>query len=187
METISTSNVEKAAAWSALNQSLSKQLVRVHANRLRRLDKPVPESLNQLRESAADSLATTLEILVMDFKKNPDGTFNFHYINVAGDGSLYLIEGGRIVELNPDKPEVFALPASDKEPIVISGTISPNTSIALCTDGIGSNLLHDQFWRDRMLTFASIPSPSYSQLIDFITYRGAGALDDQTFILLGFK
>jgi serine/threonine protein phosphatase PrpC len=186
-EYISKENVGMSSSWMGLNQQLSKQLVRVHANNLKIAGQPIPDSLNQLREAAADSLATTLEILVVELQKNSDSSSNYIYVNIAGDGSLYQLHEGLIHELNPDKSEVFALPASDKEPLILSGKMSPNTALALCTDGIGAYILKDQSWAEMMIEVASESRPTYAKLIDFITFRSPGALDDQTIILTSFK
>jgi serine/threonine protein phosphatase PrpC len=181
--------------WSRLNLDVSKILVQLYVSKCKEEHISIPESLIQLRENAADLFATTLEVLLVGKEDNDDGTRDYIFVNVCGDGALLSVDKNRIISVWPNlssdspigKAPVAVLPATDRIPDLVTGTISKGENLLICTDGVSDFIHWDPRWQRMFKKYVSRQSPTSKHLLKLLLYTPPGDLDDKTFVIIGLK
>jgi serine/threonine protein phosphatase PrpC len=186
----STESIDSEKAWLQVNQDASKVLIRLFVKRCKDLGLEVPNDLIDVRENAADLYATTLQVVAIEKGRTNQQATGYVYANISGDGALFKIVTSRIFTVwpiegilnNGSKSLVSALPASDKQPEVIRGSIPTGSYLVLCTDGVSDFLVHDKKWQKILKRSFRRNNPTYSDALDFISYNSPENFDDKTAI-----
>jgi serine/threonine protein phosphatase PrpC len=188
-----TKNVANVDAWYEINQSLSRNLVRHFAGQRQLEGQQIPSNVSELRELAADSLATTLEVVVVALELDENSQRAYTYIRVCGDGGLmHFNVQGKFSEVGKQskgqllggKSRVAALPANDGMPEIFQGFLKPLESLVLCTDGISDFLTTDESWSATLTNFVRGDVHDIHALVDLITMDVADSYDDKTLVVL---
>jgi serine/threonine protein phosphatase PrpC len=193
--TFPTTEIDSIDSWSQVNDYLSKSIVRRYLAESRTFGFEIPDSKLEAREAAAQKFATTLELVVIDRKENEEGSRNFRFVTICGDGALFLQRGNNLTRLahpitsdnKSGKKGVFALPACDSAPEVLRGVLYPTEALILCTDGVGDFFISSKEWFSQYCSVVAQAPFTYSALLDFISLEAPDAIDDQTAIIMRLR
>ena len=172
--------------WSRINQKLSQLLVTMFVNLEKKAGRTVSDVVAELRLAAAAKFAATLEVLICE-RSDASGSGAFHFVSLAGDGSLFYMSNGIISKVATakthavkDSNSVAALPVYDGKPKVSSGQFTGNSILLITTDGVGDFLSLNEEWKQAFYDFSSSLPWSEVELLGLIAHPDLIARDDRT-------
>jgi serine/threonine protein phosphatase PrpC len=182
------------AEWAELRTSLSQHLVSLHVSKEKQAGRQVDGSVDSLRTQALRRYATTLEALFVRSATNSDGSSDFVYARLAGDGSLFSITQDSFSCLTLDaslsnypKGPVGALPAYDGEVLLIRESVQPGTTLALVTDGLGDHVDTCDSFKQGLAELSSSSNVSHEMILRFLGTYCMEAGDDRTLAMVRCK
>lgn len=181
-------------AWTNLRTSLSQHLVSMFVSKEKQAGREPDGDVGALRAEALRRFGTTTEALFVRSEITNGSDSEFVYARLAGDGSLYSISQNAISCLtsgdalpNFPKGPVGALPAFDGEALILTGSIQPQTTLVLVTDGIGDHIDTCELLRDNLVSLSQDSTVSHEAIVKFLGFKCPEAGDDRTIAMVRIK
>lgn len=184
-KTFASDALADKGSWEKLSRTLSQMMLAHFAKKEGVAKELTVDRFPEVMGLVVEKYAATLEVLVIGESRSQ---VTFRYVQIAGDGSLHLLNPRSISKLKFNstefdlslKKDVSALPGHSAPPNISEGIIPPGSHLMLSTDGVGDFIESCEPWLKLLHQFIQQNQLQHGQLLEFIQFPCADSFDDRT-------